>query len=77
MGIDETSFTEVTMFIFIIVLILLPITVLPLALEMSFSSRELEEMGVCLDNPDGSPSDVHACQIKHDAPKICAVCGNA
>lgn len=65
------------MFIFIIVLILLPVTVLPLALKTSFSSRELEEMGVCLDDPDGSPSDAQPCQIKHDALKMHVVCGNA
>jgi hypothetical protein len=78
MGIDETSFTEVDMLIFIIVLILLlPVTVLPLALKTSFSANELEQMGVCTDNIDGSVSEAHTCQIKHDAPTLCALCVNA
>ena len=66
------------MFILIIILILLlPVTVLPLALKTSFSANELEKMGVCLENLDGSVSDVRICQMKHDTPKLCAVCVNA
>jgi|WetSurMetagenome_2_1015567.scaffolds.fasta_scaffold795141_2 hypothetical protein len=78
MGIVETSFMEVDMFIFIIVLILLlPVTVLPLALKTSFSANELVEMGVRIDHPDGAVSDAHISQIKNDVPKLCNVCVSA
>lgn len=66
------------MFIGIVILILLlPVTVLSLTIETSFSSNELQEMGVYLENPAMTLSDDHICPSHHVAPKMQAACGNA
>jgi hypothetical protein len=69
---------EVVMLLSIIILILLtPVAILPLVLRTSFSSNELQEMGVYLENPTITPSDDHICQQKHMTPKMQVACGNS
>lgn len=46
----------------IILILLLPVTILPLVLKTSFSSNELKEMGIFLENPVTASSDEHICQ---------------
>ena len=61
----------------IILILLLPVTILPLVLKTSFSSNELKEMGVFLENPVTTSSDEHICQQKHISPKMQVICGNS
>jgi hypothetical protein len=69
---------ETTMFILIIILILfVPAAFLPMTLETFFSSNELSEMGVCLENIDASISDHQGIQSNAVAPKMTVACGNA
>jgi len=69
---------EVAMLLSIIILILLlPVTILPLLLKTSFSSDELQEMGVYLENPARIPSADRICQQKHVSSKMQVVCGNS
>lgn len=66
------------MFISIIILILLlPVVILPLVLKTSFSSNELNEMGIYLENPAITPSDKRTCQQKRTASNMQVICGNS
>jgi hypothetical protein len=69
---------EVAMLLSIIVLILLlPAVILPLLLKTSFSSDELKEMGVYLENPAMASSDDRVCQQKRATLKMQVVCENS
>lgn len=59
----------------IILILLMPLVVLPLVLKTSFSSSELKEMGIVLENPEISSSPEYISQYKHVTPKLHVACG--
>ncbi len=66
------------MFIVIIVLIfLVPITFLPLATKTFFTSNELKEMGVYLENPTAQPLNEDIRMSRSNISKMQVVCGNS
>jgi hypothetical protein len=65
---------EDTMFNLIIILILIPGTFLPLALSTLFSSAELREMGVCLEDAEELSSDPAFLQPQPIVTKMFVAC---
>lgn len=65
-------FIAVTIFI-----LLLPVAILPLALKTFFTSSELNEMGVSLENPSAQPLSEDVCPSTLNLPKVQVVCGNS
>ena len=65
------------MFTFILVtLFLLPVASLPLGLTF-FSSNELDEMGVCLENMDGLSYEEQALRSESLLMNMAVACGNS
>ena len=63
-----------------ILLILVPfltVAFLPMALGNLFSSHELDEMGICLEDPDTSKYSCHIQGSDYILPNVMIACGNA
>jgi|GEM_PF-4689397 len=61
----------------IILLILLPVTFLPLAMDTFFSSSELNEMGICLENTEVTQPECPFLQSNPIAAKMPLACGSS
>ena len=64
------------MFTLMIIVLILPVVFLPLALTF-FSSTELEEMGVCLENRDGISYEQQTLQSEPILVNLAVACGNS
>ncbi len=64
------------MFTLMIIVLILPVVFLPLALTF-FSSTELEEMGVCLENRDGISCEEQTLQSEPILVNLAVACGNS
>ena len=64
------------MFTLTMIVLILPVVFLPLALTF-FSSAELDEMGICLENMDGVSCEEQNLQPESILINMAVACGNS